>query len=48
MMIDRLPDLSILRRCWSEYADESTTHRVTVETGYYDKLTGECTASTGM
>jgi 3-deoxy-7-phosphoheptulonate synthase len=25
-----LPDLSILRRCWPEYADATTTHEVTV------------------
>jgi 3-deoxy-7-phosphoheptulonate synthase len=25
-----LPELKILRRCWPEYADESTTHRVAV------------------
>jgi 3-deoxy-7-phosphoheptulonate synthase len=26
----RLPDLGILRRCWPQYADASTTHRVPV------------------
>jgi len=26
----RLPDLSLLRRCWPEYSDPSTTHVVTV------------------
>jgi 3-deoxy-7-phosphoheptulonate synthase len=29
-MIDQLPDLSILRRCWPEYRDPTTTHRVRV------------------
>ncbi len=27
----RLPDLSVLRRCWPEYADESRTHRILVK-----------------
>jgi 3-deoxy-7-phosphoheptulonate synthase len=26
----RLPDLSVLRRCWPEYSDPSTTHQVAV------------------
>jgi len=29
-MKDELPDLGILRRCWDNYADVSTTHRVAV------------------
>jgi 3-deoxy-7-phosphoheptulonate synthase len=29
-MIDQLPDLSILRRCWPDYADPTTTHPVRV------------------
>jgi 3-deoxy-7-phosphoheptulonate synthase len=29
-MADQLPDLSILRRCWQTYADESSTHTVAV------------------
>jgi 3-deoxy-7-phosphoheptulonate synthase len=29
-MHEELPDLSILRRCWPDYAESSTTHRVTV------------------
>jgi len=29
-MIEPLPDLGVLRRCWSEYADVATTHRVVV------------------
>jgi 3-deoxy-7-phosphoheptulonate synthase len=29
-MVQKLPDLKILRRCWSEYSSESTTHCVTV------------------
>ncbi len=27
----RLPDLSVLRRCWPEYADETRTHRIHVK-----------------
>jgi 3-deoxy-7-phosphoheptulonate synthase len=27
----RFPDLSVLRRCWPEYADETRTHRVCVK-----------------
>jgi 3-deoxy-7-phosphoheptulonate synthase len=30
IFLERLPDLSVLRRCWQEYADPSTTHEVTV------------------
>jgi 3-deoxy-7-phosphoheptulonate synthase len=30
-LVDRLPDLSILRRCWPAYADPSTTHEVGVQ-----------------
>jgi 3-deoxy-7-phosphoheptulonate synthase len=30
-LLERLPDLSVLRRCWQEYADPSTTHEVTVK-----------------
>jgi 3-deoxy-7-phosphoheptulonate synthase len=33
-MTDGLPDLSILRRCWSQYTDPATTHEVTIR--------GEC------
>jgi 3-deoxy-7-phosphoheptulonate synthase len=29
-MSEQLPDLSILRRCWSGYDDPTTTHTVTV------------------
>ena len=29
-MTDRLPDLSVLRRCWPQYADTAKTHRVRV------------------
>lgn len=29
-MVVQLPDLSVLRRCWPEYGDVSTTHQVTV------------------
>jgi 3-deoxy-7-phosphoheptulonate synthase len=29
-LIERLPDLSILRRCWPEYADPTSTHVVEV------------------
>jgi 3-deoxy-7-phosphoheptulonate synthase len=28
--IEELPDLGVLRRCWSDYAEASATHRVTV------------------
>jgi 3-deoxy-7-phosphoheptulonate synthase len=30
-MVEKLPDLKILRRCWPEYADLTTTHRVGVK-----------------
>jgi 3-deoxy-7-phosphoheptulonate synthase len=29
--VDSLPDLSLLRRCWPEYADLSTIHKVNVD-----------------
>jgi 3-deoxy-7-phosphoheptulonate synthase len=29
-LVERLPDLSVLRRCWPEYADPATTHEVNV------------------
>jgi len=29
-MSRELPDLKVLRRCWTEYQDESTTHKVDV------------------
>ena len=29
-LLERLPDLGVLRRCWPEYADLATTHEVNV------------------